>query len=112
MKTLKDPDPREWIIPLSDKSQRLEQTHKSDCIGKSMSDCIEALIGALYLTSSHPERESKTGETGLFRAMTWLSDIKCVPLKTAGIMDKIKLIKESSLDLKVPIKKFKFDQFD
>lgn len=112
VKTLKDPDPREWIVPLSEESLKMEQTHKSDCIGKSMSDCIEALIGALYLTSSYPERELQTGVTGLYRAMTWLNDIKCVPLKTAGIMEKIRMIKQSSLDLKVPIKDFNFDQFD
>ena len=73
---------------------------------------MEALIGALFLTASNPQREARTGQTGLHRAFCWLNDIKCVPLRAAGIMDKISKVKRSSLDLNVPMPRFKFDQFD
>lgn len=58
VKTLKDPDPREWKVPLSEWHSKPEELiFKNDCIGKSMSDCMEALIGALFLSSSCPQRE-------------------------------------------------------
>lgn len=45
-----------------------EKVYRNKCVGKAISDSVEALIGALYLTAANPEREAKTGETGLFRA--------------------------------------------
>lgn len=53
-----------------------------------MADCVEALIGAIFLTASNPEREKKSGETGLYRAVRWLAEIKCLPLKEAEVLDK------------------------
>ena len=44
--------------------------------------------------------------------MKWLSDIKCVPLETSGILNSIKEIENSNLDLKMPLYKLKFDGFD
>jgi hypothetical protein len=64
------------------------------------------------LSATSPQREARTGETGLYRAMKWLSDIKCVPLATSGILDSIKQIENSNLDLKMPLYKLKFDGFD
>jgi len=92
VKTLKDPDMKEWIIPLTQDSQENEKYFETNCVGKAMSDCVEALIGALFLTASNPKREQLTGQTGLYRAFCWLNDINCIPLKTSGIMKKISLI--------------------
>lgn len=86
-------------MPLSRKSSDLEKFFVNRCVGKSISDCVEAMIGALFLSSSNPSRELKSGETGLYRVFRWLDDIKCVPLKSSGILDKVKDIKTSSLDL-------------
>lgn len=90
IKTLKDPDSKDWVMPLTQRSLEQEQVFTNKCIGKAISDCVEALIGALYLSSTNPYREAQTGETGLYRAMKWLSDIKCVPLETGGILNSIK----------------------
>ena len=70
------------------------------------------MIGALFLTSTNPEKEKETGETGLYRTMRWLDAIKCVPLKTSGILKQIQTFKTSTLDLKIPLNLFQFDQFD
>ena len=59
------------------------------CVGKAISDCVEAMIGALFLSASNPQREEQSGETGLYRAFRWLDQIKCIPLKTSGILDII-----------------------
>jgi len=99
IKTLKDPDSKEWIIPLSDKSFDEEKTFKTRCVGKAVSDCVEALIGALFLTSTNPLKEKEYDETGLYRTMRWLDDIKCLPLKTSGILKQMKSVKTSTLDL-------------
>ena len=90
IKTLKDPDSKDWVMPLTHRSLEQEQVFTNRCIGKAISDCVEALIGAIYLSSTSPTREAQTGETGLYRAMKWLSDIKCVPLEAAGVLDSIK----------------------
>jgi len=86
IKTLKDPDAKDWIMPLTKKSFEEEFTFKNKCVGKAVSDSVEALIGALYLSSTNPERERQSGETGLYRTMKWLDNIKCLPLKTSGIL--------------------------
>ena len=112
IKTLKDPDSKDWVMPLTQRSVEHEQVYTNKCIGKAISDCVEALIGAIYLSATSPQRESRTGETGLYRAMKWLSDIKCVPLETSGILNSIKEIENSNLDLKMPLYKLKFDGFD
>lgn len=44
--------------------------------------------------------------------MKWISDIKCVPLETSRILDAIKEVKNSDLELKMPLYKLKFDGFD
>jgi hypothetical protein len=61
------------------------------------------MIGALFLSSTNPLREAKCDETGLYRTMKWLNDIKCIPLKTSGILDMVKKFKKSSLELKIPL---------
>ena len=70
------------------------------------------MIGALYLSSANPAREASTGETGLYRAVKWLDDIKCAPLKTSGILDIIRQAKTSSLNLKMPLYIFDFGETD
>ena len=58
VKTLKDPDVKEWIVPFM--NQNLIDNHdlyRNKCVGKSVSDCVEAMIGALFLTASNPIRE-------------------------------------------------------
>lgn len=87
IKTLKDPDSKEWVMPLSEKSRETEKFFTNSCVGKSISDVVEALTGAIYLSATNKEREQQSCETGLYRAMRWLNDIKCVPLKTSGILD-------------------------
>ena len=77
-------------MPLSAKSAETEKVFTNSCVGKSISDCVEALIGALYLSATNPEREAATRETGLYRAMRWLDDIKCVPLRSSGVLEIIK----------------------
>lgn len=89
-----------------------EKVYRNKCVGKAISDSVEAMIGALYLTAANPIREQKTGETGLYRACKWLSDIKCLPLQTSGILDIVKSIKTSSLNLKTPLYEFKFSEYD
>jgi len=84
IKTLKDPEPRDWKPPF----MVLEQSFENKCVGKAVADCVEALIGALFLTASNPDREKKSGETGLYRAVEWLAEIKCLPLKEAEVLDK------------------------
>ena len=54
IKTLKDPDSKDWIMPLSNKSFESEKVFSNKCIGKAISDCVEALIGAIYLSSTNP----------------------------------------------------------
>lgn len=54
--------------------------------GKSNIRLIESLTGALFLTASNPTRERRSGVSGLYRAIKWLNDIKCLPLETAGIL--------------------------
>ena len=99
IKTLKDPDSKEWTVPLSEKSFDEEATFLTKCIGKAVSDCVEALIGALFISSTNPQREKECGETGLYRTLRWLDDIKCVPLKASGILKQIKSVKSSTMDL-------------
>ena len=70
------------------------------------------MIGALFLSATNAEREKKCGETGLYRAFRWLDAIKCVPLKTSGILKNVKQFKESTLNLKIPLWKLKFSEFD
>jgi hypothetical protein len=112
IKTLKDPESKEWVIPLSQRSYEIEKVYTNKCVGKAISDCVEAMIGALFLSSSNPIREQKCGEIGLYRAMRWLSDIKCVPLRTSGILDKIKNVKSSTLNLTMPLYRLKFHERD
>jgi hypothetical protein len=105
IKTLKDPDSKEWIVPLTNRSLENEKIYTNKCIGKSISDCVEALIGALYLSATNPTREATHGETGLYRAMRWMDEVRCIPLKSAGILPLMKDVKTSSLDLKIPLYK-------
>lgn len=112
IKTLKDPDSKEWVMPLTSRSAEQEPVYTNRCVGKAISDCVEALIGALYLSATNPHRESKTGETGLYRAMRWLDDIKCVPLGASGILDMVKQVKTSSLDLRMPLWSLRFHEHD
>jgi hypothetical protein len=100
------------VFPLSKASFEKEKVFKNKCVGKAISDSVEAMIGALYLTAANPMRESKTGETGLYRACKWLNDIKCLPLKTSGILNIFKSIKTSSLNLKTPLYEYNFNEFD
>jgi dsRNA-specific ribonuclease len=58
IKTMKDPDAREWIMPLSEASFEKEQTYQNKCVGKAIADSVEAMIGALYLTAANPVREA------------------------------------------------------
>lgn len=58
IKTMKDPDAREWIMPLSEASLEKEQTYQNKCVGKAIADSVEAMIGALYLTAANPRREA------------------------------------------------------
>ena len=107
IRTLKDPDPKEWKLPLTYKELALgDRYYKNKCIGKAVSDSVEAMIGALFLTASNPMIEKKTKQTGLYRAFKWLSDIKCVPLRTSGILDRVKQYELSTLDLNYPLYKF------
>lgn len=64
------------------------------------------------MTASTPKREAESGVTGLYRAMKWLDDIKCVPLKASGILQQVARIKTSSLNLQVPLWKLQFSQSD
>ena len=57
IKTLKDPDCKEWIMPLSTKSREQEKYYLNRCVGKSISDCVEAMIGAIYLSATNLDRE-------------------------------------------------------
>ena len=57
IKTLKDLDIKEWIMPLSPQSMKEESTYINKCIGKALSDSCEAMIGALFLTATNPSRE-------------------------------------------------------
>ena len=34
-----------------------QNNFKNKCVGKAISDCVEAMIGALFLSASNPERE-------------------------------------------------------
>ena len=103
IKTMKDPDARDWIMPLTEASFEKEETYQNKCVGKAIADSVEAMIGALYLTAANPVREAQTGETGLLRAAKWLDDIRCAPLKTSGILDILGRVKSSSLDLRMPL---------
>ena len=60
IRTLKDPDPKEWVFPMSEQSKEKEATFKNRLIGKSISDAVEALIGALFLTATNQERAIKS----------------------------------------------------
>ena len=112
IKTLKDLDIKEWIMPLSAQSIKEESTYVNKCIGKSLSDSCEAMIGALFLTATNPNREYLTGETGLYRSFKWLDDIRCLPLKTSGILKQISKVKESTLNIKIPLYELNFNEFD
>lgn len=62
IKTLKDPDPKDWVIPLTEKSANYDDRYfKNKCVGKAISDSVEALTGALFLTGTNPYREKFTG---------------------------------------------------
>mmetsp|Transcript_12898 Transcript_12898/g.19989 ORF Transcript_12898/g.19989 Transcript_12898/m.19989 type:complete len:454 (-) Transcript_12898:711-2072(-) len=113
IKTLKDPEPKEWKVPL--KNAHLDfndRFFKNKCIGKAVSDSVEAMIGAIFLTASNPIVEKLRGESGLYRATKWLSDISCVPLKTAGLLETFSGVKSSTMGLDYDLYKFGFSQFD
>ncbi len=74
--------------------------------------CIKALIGALFLTASNPDREKNSGETGLYRVVRWLAEIKFLPLNEEDVLDKFKKFSESTLNLSVSLNKFEFDKSD
>ena len=112
IKTLKDPDPKEWTVPLTQKSKDCEAFVTNRCVGKAISDCVEAMIGALYLSATNEYREEKTGETGLYRAFRWLDSIKCIPLKASGILAQVRGIKQSNLGLTMPLYQLNFGEFD
>lgn len=75
MRTLKDPEAKDWIIPMSKKSRDNEKVFRTKTVGKAVSDSVEAMTGALFLTASEPERERQHRVTGLFQAIKWLNDI-------------------------------------
>jgi dsRNA-specific ribonuclease len=57
IKTMKDPDSRDFVFPLTEASQDKEKVYRNKCVGKAISDSVEAMIGALYLTAANPSRE-------------------------------------------------------
>lgn len=57
MRTLKDPEQKDWVPPLTEKSRSKEQLYSSRTVGKAVSDCVEALTGAIFLTATEAERE-------------------------------------------------------
>lgn len=73
MNTFRDLEPKDWIMPLQGIRPRLNL-----CVGKSLSDTVEALIGAHFLTNDN-----------LVKTLQWISDISLVPLEQAGIFKQL-----------------------
>lgn len=71
MKIMRDPEPKEWIMPLQKpaKPSPLTTLRKNACPGKSVADSTESLIGAHFLSTD-----------SLRKSLTWINDIKLVPL--------------------------------
>jgi dsRNA-specific ribonuclease len=65
MRIMRDPEPKEWQLPLQGYQPRLNQ-----CPGKSLADSVEAMIGAHFLTNDD-----------IAATLQWISDIKLVPLE-------------------------------
>ena len=95
MRTLKDPEPKDWIVPMTQKSREQEQKISSKTVGKAVSDSVEAMTGALFLSNSIDEGEM----TGLYRAIKWLNDIDCLPLEKADVLSKIRSFTHSTFGL-------------
>ena len=113
MRTLRDPEPKEWIPPMTDLSRQKEFKYKTSTVGKAVSDSVEALTGALFLSAIDPKRQQLHGENGLYRAIKWLNDIDCLPLQLAGILPKIRSIQQPTLNLEaIPLSEYKFHQSD
>ena len=73
MRIMRDPEAKEWPLPLQGEQKRLNA-----CPGKSLSDTIEALIGAHFLTNDD-----------LCKTLQWISDIKLVPLEQSGLLSQL-----------------------
>lgn len=76
MKSKKDAEWKDFELPLVDNTRFISNR----CVGKNVTDAVEALACALYLS------------TKCFRTvLDWISDIKLVPIKLTGDMiDKFK----------------------
>lgn len=48
MRIMRDPEPKDWTLPMQGAKCR-----KNACPGKSLADCVEAMIGAHFLTNDN-----------------------------------------------------------
>mmetsp|Transcript_20079 Transcript_20079/g.27137 ORF Transcript_20079/g.27137 Transcript_20079/m.27137 type:complete len:191 (+) Transcript_20079:205-777(+) len=80
MKIMRDPEPKDWVLPLQGRKPRLNA-----CPGKSLADSVEAMIGAHLLTNDD-----------LVKTLQWISDIRLVPLEQTGIFEQLSSISSSS----------------
>mmetsp|Transcript_29796 Transcript_29796/g.28968 ORF Transcript_29796/g.28968 Transcript_29796/m.28968 type:complete len:162 (+) Transcript_29796:614-1099(+) len=69
-----DPDPKTWNPPFYKFASNKEHVN---CTGKNIADCVESLIGAFFISNN------------LHLTLKFISDIKLVPLKEAGLLDCI-----------------------
>lgn len=74
LKIMRDPEAKDWTLPMQGAKCR-----KNACPGKCLADCVEAMIGAHFLTNDN-----------LCGTLQWISDIKLVPLEQAGLFEWLK----------------------
>lgn len=82
MKIMRDPEPKDWIMPLQGAKPRL-----NSCVGKSLADSVEAMIGAHLLSNDD-----------LLKTLQWISDIRLVPLEQTGVFEQLSDIQKSTYD--------------
>jgi dsRNA-specific ribonuclease len=106
MKSKKDVEHKDFEIPMQNAGTK-ETQHlkyiKNCCVGKNVTDAVEALICALYLS------------TGCLRScLDWIHDIKLVPIKLTqdDMLGKFAYNVDYSLGLYKPLKVYNFDTND
>lgn len=94
MKSKKDAEWKDWEYPMHEKGNSFITNR---CVGKNVTDAVEALACALYLST----RCIRT-------VMDWISDIKLVPITMAAEMiDKFKYGVDTTLRLYRPLEDYK-----
>jgi len=86
-----DPEPKLWTPPFC-KQQPLKE--HVNCTGKNIADCVESLIGAFFISNN------------LRRTLAFISDMKLVPLREAGLLEMI-----PDEDLTFPLEQEDLDRY-